>query len=312
MEYIAIFVGLILLLKGGDWLMKTSVALSLYLKIPKIVIGMTVVSFATSAPELIVSIQAALGGYPDLALGNVLGSNVANLAFVLGIVIIIAPIKVANGFVKTDWSLMFVFSIIFYFLLTQDAQLSRNEGVFLFISLILVLIFLIKFQKKAIIEESENSLELLSVKQIFFLLPLGGLALWLGSETLVKGAVGLAQELGVSERIISISIVSVGTSIPELSASLIAIINKEKAISLGNLIGSNIFNLLAVLGITSIIQPLQVEDLSLIDRDIFWMLAISFLILPLVYFPKKNTLGRWEGFILFGTYILFLYPLIFG
>ncbi len=312
MEIIAIIVGLVLLVQGGDWLMKAAVALSLQLKIPKIVIGMTVVSFATSAPELIVSMQAALDGYPDLALGNVMGSNVANLAFVLSIVILIAPIKVAKDFIKTDWSMMFFVSILFYFFLVHDAVLSRIEGGVLFILLLLFLLFLIKFQKKAVLEETEGTLETLAISQILWLLPLGGFALWLGSEILVKGAVTLAQQLGVSERIISISIVSVGTSIPELSASLVAIVNKEKAISLGNLIGSNIFNILAVLGLTALVQPLTVQDLSLVNRDIYWMLCISFLIMPLVYFPQRSTLGRWEGLILLGTYILFLYPLLFN
>jgi len=312
MEFIAILVGLILLVQGGDWLMKAAVGLSLRLKIPKIVIGMTVVSFATSAPELIVSLQAALSGYSDMALGNVMGSNVANLAFVLGIVILITPIKVAKSFWKTDWSMMFFVSLLLYFLLAQDAMLSRGEGILLVILLIAFIIFLFKFQEKAVLEESGEVLEAVSMQQILWLLPLGGFALWLGSETLVKGAVTLAQELGVSERIIGISIISVGTSIPELSASLVAIANKEKAISLGNLIGSNIFNILAVLGLTALVQPLEVSDLSLINRDIFWMLGISFLVLPLVFFPTKSTLGRVEGIMLLAAYALFLYPLIFS
>ncbi len=312
MEFIAILVGLILLVQGGDWLMKAAVGLSLRLKIPKIVIGMTVVSFATSAPELIVSLQAALSGYSDMALGNVMGSNVANLAFVLGIVILITPIKVAKSFWKTDWSMMFFVSLLLYFLLAQDAMLSRGEGILLVILLMAFIIFLFKFQEKAVLEESGEVLEAVSMQQILWLLPLGGFALWLGSETLVKGAVILAQELGVSERIIGISIISVGTSIPELSASLVAIANKEKAISLGNLIGSNIFNILAVLGLTALVQPLEVSDLSLINRDIFWMLSISFLVLPLVFFPTKSTLGRVEGIILLTAYALFLYPLIFS
>jgi len=311
MEFLAILVGLALLIQGGDWLMKAAVGLSLHLKIPKIVIGMTVVSFATSAPELIVSMQASLSGYPDLALGNVMGSNVANLAFVLSIVILITPIKVSENFVKTDWSLMFFMSLLFYFMLSFDAVLSRVEGLILVLFLIAFLLFLIKFQKKEVSEETEGTLEAIPINQLFWLLPLGGFSLWLGSETLVKGAVTLAQQLGVSERIISISIISVGTSIPELSASLVAIANKEKAISLGNLIGSNIFNILAVLGLTALVQPLEINDLSLIHRDIYWMLGISFLIMPLVFFPKKMTLGRYEGIILLSAYVLFLYPLIF-
>ena len=133
--------------------------------------------------------------------------------------------------------------------------------------------------------------------------------MWLGSETLIKGAVSLAQNLGVSERIISVSIISIGTSIPELSASIIAIMNKEKSISLGNLIGSNIFNILAVMGITALIHPVVVEDTGLLSNDVWWMFGISLLILPLVFFPKGTRLGWIDGLILITLYGIFIFPL---
>ena len=288
MDYIAIGLGLFLLIKGGDWLMEAAVAMSLKLNIPKIIIGMTVVSFATSAPELIVSIKAALLGHPDLALGNVLGSNVANLAFVLGIVILIAPIGVAKNFYKLDWPMMFLSSLIFYFFVVQDGIISSTEGLILVILLFIFLVFLLFFQGKIIGEDAVEA-SISSKKMIGALFVVGGFFLWLGSEVLIKGAVSLAQDLGVSERIISISIVSVGTSIPELTASVIAIVNKEKALSLGNLIGSNVFNVLAVMGITSLIQPIVVEDQNLLEVDFLWMLGISLSILPLVLFLSQNT-----------------------
>lgn len=309
MDYIAIGLGLFLLIKGGDWLMEAAVAISLKLNIPKIIIGMTVVSFATSAPELIVSIKAALLGHPDLALGNVLGSNVANLAFVLGIVILIAPVAVAKNFYKLNWSMMFSSSLIFYFFVTQDGILSSIEGLILVILLFVFLVFLLFFQGKTI-EEDAIEASISSKKMIGALLVVGGFFLWLGSEVLIKGAVSLAQDLGVSERIISISIVSVGTSIPELSASVIAIINKEKALSLGNLIGSNVFNVLAVMGITSLIQPIVVEDQNLLEVDFLWMLGISLSILPLVFLFKRYKLGRIEGVILLVSYVLFILQMI--
>jgi cation:H+ antiporter len=146
----------------------------------------------------------------------------------------------------------------------------------------------------------------MSFNKLIMLLILGGFFLWLGSEILVDSAVSLAKSLGVSERIISISVVSIGTSIPELSASIIAIINKEKAISLGNLIGSNIFNILAVMGTTALILPIEVVDKALLEVDFLWMISISLLILPLVFLPKKMRLGRVEGAILLLIYILFL------
>lgn len=309
MDYIAIGLGLFLLIKGGDWLLEAAVAMSLKLNIPKIIIGMTVVSFATSAPELIVSIKAALLGHPDLALGNVLGSNVANLAFVLGIVILIAPIGVAKNFYKLDWPMMFLSSLIFYFFVVQDGILSSIEGLILVILLFVFLVFLLFFQGKTINEDAVEA-SISSKKMIGALLVVGGFFLWLGSEVLIKGAVSLAQDLGVSERIISISIVSVGTSIPELTASVIAIINKEKALSLGNLIGSNVFNVLAVMGITSLIQPIVVEDQNLLEFDFLWMLGISLSILPLVFLFKRYKLGRIEGVILLVSYVFFILQMI--
>ncbi|MAV78909.1 MAG: hypothetical protein CMC22_01585 [Flavobacteriaceae bacterium] len=309
MALLALAIGIFLLIKGGDWLMRAAVALSIRFSIPKIVIGMTVVSFATSAPELIVSVQSALGGHPDLALGNVVGSNIANLGFVLAIIIIISPINVTSSFYKTDWPMMIFASLLFYFFLVSDNQLVAYEGSILFVLLILFLGYLIKYQKEAVLDEApENDEALETSKTVSFLL-LGGFSLWLGSETLIKGAVSLAQNLGVSERIISVSIVSLGTSIPELSASIIAIINKEKAISLGNLIGSNIFNILAVMGITAMIHPVEVQDTGLLSNDIWWMLGISLLILPLVFFPKAARLGWTDGLILLIVYIIFIFPL---
>ncbi len=307
MDFVAIIVGLVLLIKGGELLLDAAVALSLKINIPKIVIGMTVVSFATSAPELIVSIKSALKGYPDLALGNVVGSNIANLAFVLGVILIISPIRVTKSFYKTDWPIMMIATLLFYSFLQADGYLSQVEGGILFVLLLIFLIYLLFFQKKAVIEEKvEIDEKEMLLTQLTFTFFAGGFFLWLGSEVLVNSAVSLATSLGVSERIISISVVSIGTSIPELSASIIAIINKEKAISIGNLIGSNIFNILAVMGITAMIHPISVMDRAILDIDFFWMIGVSLLIFPLVFIPKKMRLGRLEGFCLLIIYGLFL------
>lgn len=307
MDFVAIIVGLVLLIKGGDLLLDAAVALSLKINIPKIVIGMTVVSFATSAPELIVSIKSALKGYPDLALGNVVGSNIANLAFVLGVILLISPIRVTKSFYKTDWPIMMIATLLFYSFLQADGYLSQVEGGILFVLLLIFLIYLLFFQKKAVIEEKvEIDEKEMLLTQLTFTFFAGGFFLWLGSEVLVNSAVSLATSLGVSERIISISVVSIGTSIPELSASIIAIINKEKAISIGNLIGSNIFNILAVIGITAMIHPISVMDRAILDIDFFWMIGVSLLIFPLVFIPKKMRLGRLEGFCLLIIYGLFL------
>ena len=312
MNFVAIIFGLLMLIKGGDWLMRAAVSISLQLRIPKIVVGMTVVSFATSAPELIVSLQSALSGHPDLALGNVIGSNIANLAFVLGITIMISPITVTESFYKTDWPMMILATALFMVFLLGDQSIQQWEGWVLFGLLLLFIVYLIRYQKQAVIDEAPEDDELLSNSLTLGYLALGGLGLWLGSETLVKGAISLANSLGVSERVISITVVSIGTSIPELSASIIAVINKEKAISIGNLIGSNIFNLMAVMGLTAIVTPVTVKDAGMLTNDIWWMMGISLLILPLVFLPKKMRLGRLDGLLLFSVYLYFLWPLITG
>lgn len=307
MNFLLIFGGLILLILGGNWLLKSAVALSLKLEIPKIIIGMTVVSLATSAPELIVSINAALNNSSDLALGNVIGSNVANLGFVLGVTLLFGKIEVQHGFYKVDWPIMIIASSLLFFFLKSGKVITQIEGITLFTFLVLFLIYLLKFQKKAVIDEMPEDDELLPSIKIFTYLVVGGLGLWGGSELLIKGATNLALDFGVTERVIAVTVVSVGTSIPELAASLIAIIKKEKAISLGNLVGSNIFNILAVLGITSIITPIPVVDERLLSNDIFWMLGISFLILPLVFIPKGLRLNWKDGIILLTCYGLFIY-----
>lgn len=306
-DLLFILLGLFLLIIGGNWLLKAAVALSLRLSIPKIVIGMTVVSFATSAPELIVSIKAALDGFPDLALGNVVGSNIANLGLVLAVTVILGSIDVRKSFYTTDWPVMMVASLLFVGFIFFDGELKRYEGIIMVALLFVFLVYLLRFQKSAVVDEMPEDDVPLPLYKIVLFLGLGGTALWGGSELLINGSVGLASNLGVSDRVIGITVVSIGTSIPELAASIIAVIKKEKAISLGNLLGSNIFNLLAVLGITSIITPITVLDQGLVTNDIFWMLGISFLILPLVFFPKGLRLGWRDGVILLLCYVLFVY-----
>ena len=311
MEYLAIVLGLILLIKGGDWVLEGAVLFSLRLNIPKIIVGMTVVSFATSAPELIVSINAALNGYPDLAVGNIVGSNIANLALVLGIVVFITPIKIEKVFYKYDWPAMILVTLLFYFSLKSDYSLSLFESVFFIIVLIAYLIFLIFYQKSRVNDQEELNVDKsMKYLKILSLIIFGGFFLWLGSEVLIKGSISLATKLGISERIIGVTIVAFGTSIPELSTSIVAIINKEQNISLGNLIGSNIFDMLGVIGITGILSPIVISDIGLIDSDLIWMLSLAFLILPLVFFPNKMKFGRIEGVILLLFYAFFINKLI--
>jgi len=283
-----IVLGLVLLIAGGNWLLKSAVELSLRLNISKIVIGMTVVSFATSAPELIVSVKSALAKFPDLALGNVVGSNIANLGLVLGITILLGSISVNKSFYTTDWPVMMIATGLFVGFIYFDGEIQQYEGVIMVVFLIAFLVYLLRFQKPLVEEESTEEEVLLPLYKTLLFLIIGGVSLWGGSELLVKGAVGVASSYGVSERVIGVTVISIGTSIPELAASIIAVIKKEK----------------------SIITPIKVVDQGLLSNDIFWMLGVSFLILPLVLIPKKLRLGLKEGVLLLGLYIFFVYTTV--
>ena len=307
MDYLFLIVGLLVLVAGGDWLLKSAVALSLRLRVPKIVIGLTVVSFATSAPELIVSVQSALDGFPDLAVANVVGSNIANLGLVLGITLMLGSIEVTRSFYKTDWPVMMFASLLLFGTTVFDGQISSAEGWMFFGLLGLFVWFIVKFQKTAVVDELPEDDAPLSLAKTWGYLLIGGVALWGGSGLLVQSAVSIATALGVSDRIIGITVVSVGTSIPELAASVIAVLKKEKAISLGNLLGSNIFNVFAVLGITAIITPIQIVDRDLVDQDMIWMLAFALVVLPLVFLPKGLRLNWKDGLVLLMMYGAFLY-----
>jgi cation:H+ antiporter len=307
MDFLFIILGLLLLVFGGDWLLKSAVGMSLRLNVSKIVIGMTVVSFATSAPELIVSVKSAMAGFPDIALGNVVGSNIANIGLILGVVMIISKMKVDLSFFKTDWPAMIIASFLLYGMLLYDNEINRSEGFILFVLLIVFVIYLIKSQKNSE-EEIEIPLDdTMKMYQIVWFLVIGGIALYGGSELLIKGAVNVAQTFDVSDRIIAVTVVAVGTSIPELSASLIAAIKNESSISIGNILGSNIFNILSVLGLAAIIHPIKLVDNKLLTFDMLWMIGFALVLLPLVLMPKRGFLDRKAGIILLAGYILFVF-----
>ena len=298
-----LFFGLIVLIIGGNLLLKAAVSISLKFGIPKLLIGMTVVSLATSAPELIVSIKSALKGSPDLAISNVLGSNIANLGLVLAVTILFSPISISKSVYKKEWPIM-MFSALYFLIVILDGVITKIEGAILVCFLIMTISALIKFRDKSEIEleiENEDSI----VKSLITLI-FGGVFLFYGSEWFIDGAISLANSFGISERIIGITVVSVGTSIPELVTSLVAVFNKEKSISLGNLLGSNIFNVFAVLGLTSLVTPLSVVDNNIISFDIYIMLFFAALVLPLIFFPKKYVLGRKEGLIILVFYSLYV------
>lgn len=304
MEIVKIIAGLVGLIVGGEWLLRAAVGTSNRFAIPKFIIGMTVVSFATSLPELIVSVRSALAGYPDLALGNVVGSNIANLGLVLGVVLLFTRIQVAKSFYLSDWPMMFIASILLWVFIL-NGTITALEGFALVTLLILMLFYLLRRKEHAdfIADDLDT---LLSWPKISLFIVFGSAFLALGSDLLVNGAVNVASQLGVSERVIAITVVSVGTSVPELAASLVAVAKRENAISIGNLLGSNLFNILAVLGITSLIHPLTVVDNTLLDFDIYVMIGIAALLIPLVFSPKKMEIYWRDGLILLVVYIAFI------
>lgn len=311
MSVILVILGLALLVVGGDFLVRASVGLSFKLKISKLVIGMTVVSFATSAPELLVSLQAALDGVPDIALGNVIGSNIANIGLVLGITAIISPLIVDEDFYKLNWPMMMLASFALYIFLKNDKVLSAIEGLIMFVALIVFLIILIRNSRKSAlknIEEVDDALAEVSNFKIIVWLLIGAAGLYFGSEWLVDGAKQLATTVGISDYAISVTVIAIGTSVPELAASVIAALKAEKAISLGNLIGSNIFNIASVLGLTAIVTPIEVNPNTpeILSTNIFWMIGFAAILIPMMLLPKRFEIGRLKGAILLGGYIVFI------
>ncbi|MDO6598347.1 calcium/sodium antiporter [Oceanihabitans sp. 2_MG-2023] len=308
-----LILGFVLLVIGGEFLVRASVALSFKLNISKIVIGMTVVSFATSAPELLVSLNAALSGSPAIAINNVVGSNIANIGLVLGITAIVGAIGVDKSFYKVNWPVMMLFSIALYYFLWNDSQLTAIEGGVLFAGLLVFIIFLIKSQKnEEVSDEVDDALATVSNFKMTIWLLIGALALYFGSEWLVKGATEIATQLGVSEAVIGVTMIAIGTSVPELAASIIAAAKQEKAISLGNLLGSNIFNIGSVLGLTSIIKTIPVTEPLILSRDIFWMLIFASSVLVLALLPKRHEINKIKGFTLVVLYGIFIFLVFRG
>ena len=300
--------GFLLLVIGGEYLVRASVGLSFKLNLSKMVIGLTVVSFATSFPELLVSLNAALQGAPAIAINNVIGSNIANIGLVLGITAICTTIEVDPSFYKFNWPALLIFSLLLYAFMQNDQQLTSFEGAVLFIALLVFIVLLIKRSRRTNLETDPemDTLSEVSYFKIIIWLTVGGVALYFGADWLVDGAIVVAEQMGVSEAVISVSLVALGTSIPELSASIIAVIKKEKALSLGNLIGSNIFNIGSVLGLTAIVDSIPIKDTQILSRDVLWMLVFAAVILPLILLTKRHKLQFKKGFFLVLLYAVFM------
>lgn len=306
-NWVQLIVGLVLLIVAGEFLVRASTKLAVYMKVSSIVIGLTIVSFGTSFPELVVSVNASLDGHPDIALGNVIGSNIANIALVLGLTALIFPIVVRRSAVIVDWLLMMAISLVFIGF-AWDLEIARWEGAILFSGIVIYNVWIIRAsrkQKKAEIEEVETDFDKGTADLIrtLALLLVSLVGLIFGADLLVDGAVGVAKSFEIEERIIAITVIAFGTSAPELATSLIAVYRKEMGISLGNLIGSNIFNILGILGITSLINPIEVNA-SIKSFDFIFFLGIPLLLFPFLLIQLKVT--RLQGFLLLACYLLYI------
>lgn len=307
MSYVYIIAGLVMLIFGGDVLVQGASGIAKKMKLSPLVIGMTVVAFGTSAPELMVSVKAAYMGSPEIALGNVIGSNIANIALVLAITVLIFPLAIDRNSKIIDWPMMLLASVLFY-AFALDGVISLLEGSILFVGIIIFTTFIIRNSRRKN-KSYEPDLEDHTPKSWLALLKIlaGLILLYYGSQWLVNGAIEVAKQFGVEERIIGVTVIAFGTSVPELAASIIAALKKESEISIGNLIGSNIFNIMSVIGITAIIQPIQVTE-KIINPDMYWMLAIALGLGIILFFWKK--INRWHGLVLLSSYIAYISILV--
>ena len=297
-----LILGLILLVFGSNYLLKSSVDLSLKYNISKVVIGLTVVSIATSAPELLISISSVLKNSSDIAISNVIGSNIANFGLVLGLALFFSKIKISKNIINQDWNFLMIVSVIFTFFALSKSEVDRIEGGVLFSLLILSLIYVFKKSKG---DEKEKKIIYNSNSKLILTIFVSSIMLYLGSEFFVESSIYFADYFGVSERIIGLTIVAIGTSLPEVVTTLVAVFKKELDISVGNIIGSNIFNILAVVGLTSIVKPLEITNIENLQFDLSVMFVFMLLLFLFYSLTKTKILGRTNGIILLVSFVMY-------
>jgi cation:H+ antiporter len=297
---------------GAEGLVRGASSLAIRLGISPLVVGLTVVAFATSSPELVVSIKAAIEGNPGIVVGNVVGSNICNIALILGVAAMISPMSVKSQVIKREIPIMIIVSVILLLILLDDT-ITRVEGVFLVIGIITYIILGYKYSIKdkdneEVIKEFEEIIPKSPYKvwQSLVLMLVGLGLLVFGSNLFVDGAVAIAEKFGVSQAVIGLTIVALGTSLPELTTSIVASFKNENDIAIGNAVGSNVFNILSILGISSLISPISNTGITMVDLSI--MMFFTILILPLS--KTKFTLRRWEGALLFCGYVTYVIYLV--
>jgi len=292
---------------GAEWLVRGSARLAATLGVSPIVVGLTVVSFGTSAPELVVCIVAALGGNPDLAIGNVMGSNLANIGLILGLTAIVRPLEVKSRIVWREMPIMLLVTAALFPLL-WDLELTRGDGVLLLMALTAYLVSAFRSvedqapevlgEYKNLVKTSAEDRPRVHAPDILWILA-GSACLVLGGYCIVEGAVQVASSLGISQVVIGLTVVAVGTSLPELATAVVAAARSETDIAVGNVIGSNIFNVTAILGTAALLEPISVPA-SILSRELPVVIAISLLLFPLLRSGWR--IRRWEGAILLSAY----------
>ncbi|PIE40635.1 MAG: calcium/sodium antiporter [Gammaproteobacteria bacterium] len=309
----AIVVGLVLLVWSADKFVDGSVGLAEGFGMSKVMIGLTIVSLGTSAPEIFVSITAALENASELALGNALGSNIANIGLVLGVTALVAALPVKQGLLKQDLPALLAVTAICGFLL-HDLVLNTDDGLTLMVVLVILMYLMFRYKT----EHPEESIETANIdeeipdygtKESIISFTIGLVVLIISSRLLVWGAVDIATSLGVSEVVIGLTIVAIGTSLPEMAASIASALRNHHDIALGNIIGSNILNLLAVLSVASVIYPIEITQ-EIFIRDYGAMVLFTLALTLFVLIPKKRKqLSKVEGIILLTGYIAYMYTL---
>lgn len=299
--------GLALLLLGGEFLVRGGVSLAGHFRLSPMVVGLTVVSLGTSSPELVVSLNAALEGYPDISIGNVIGSNISNMGVVLALTVIISPFVVKRKEIIDDMIIMAGTGVVLFIFLI-DMRLSQIEGIILVVLLVAYIYRSVRNDKKEYIDSEPELRYSLALSIVIIIISCLGLAA--GANMLVKSASTIASMMGISDRIISVSIIAVGTSLPEMTTSVIAGIRKENGLSIGNIVGSNIFNILAILGITASVKPFSIND-SNFKSDIYWMMGIIIALILMIIPSAKSSMRRWKGIFLALVYLSYIYIVFF-
>ena len=301
-------VGLVMLYYGAEWLVSGGVGIAGKLKIPSLVVGLTLVAFGTSAPELVVSIDAALTDHGDISIGNVIGSNICNIGLILGLCAVICPLRVNKAMFKLDMPLMMVSAIVLAVFLLSLKGLTRWCGLVFFASVVAYTGWSIYSGRKNVPAEEENAPEI-SKKALWLLMVMviGGLAILVGgAKLLVNSAVYIAGCCGVSQAVIGLTVVAIGTSLPELATSVVASLKGESDIAIGNVVGSNIFNVLAILGIAPLISPIKIEGIEAVDMAV--MLAVCAGVYLFAFTGSK--INRPEGAALLLTYLGYMAYLV--